>query len=718
VGRARTLVLVVVALVLGSLVPLVPHYYIQPQQHEVGGVTLVTTYQGAEDGRYVRLPLAGVPTFRSYEELLEYVQRALRMYTSVASGLTPTYGLVVELVGEVVTLHTLRAVAPVATPAPTYAKSEVRYSRTNVQVEGVDELDVVKTDGRLIAVASGRVVYLVDASSKEVVGRLEFSGGVAGLFLSGGRLAVVVQDVYPPLRLVLPELVAVPIPAGTPNTTVVVVDVGNASKPEVLLRVQVTGGLVGSRLLNGYVYLVLSQPLTGGTLPVVNGNPVAVESVGVVEEVPESYTNILVVDLSTLRYTVYSFLTGPGSWVYMSPSRLYVAHTSRPSIYRAYTRFLEVVSRYVPAGVASEVGRYLSVGDVAKAMESLRGYLSSLDENSLENLVARVNEELSKQVAVDETTFYVFGVSGLSLEFLRSFKVPGTVLDQFSMEELGRYFVVSTTVTPLVVKAYLVRVWPATPPRGGGAVTVVNYYRGTTTTVTVALGTGGGTGEVAPWVGVAVEPAGETENCVFTVDLDSGRVAGSLRGLATGERIYAARLIGSTLYLVTFRQVDPLFAIDLSNPEEPRVLGFLKVPGFSEYLHPVAPGRLLGVGVEDGYLKVSLYDVEDPGRMEEVSKVLISCSHSPVLADHKAITVDHEYSYVYLPITSYCTYPPAGGLAVLKFGRDRLEFVRLLEHPNAIRSLYIGRELYSISASEVRVYTLPELEYLTSIELS
>jgi uncharacterized secreted protein with C-terminal beta-propeller domain len=413
VGKARTLVLVVVALVLGSLVSLVPHYYIQPQQHEVGGVTLVTTYQGAGDSRYVRLQLAGVPTFRSYGELLEYVQRALRMYTSVASGLTPTYGLA----GEVVTLRAVATVAPVATPAPTYAKSEVRYSRTNVQVEGVDELDVVKTDGRLIAVASGRVVYLVDASSKEVVGRLEFSGGVVGLFLSGGRLTVVVQDVYPPLRIVLPELVAVPIPAGTPNTTVVVVDVGNASKPEVLLRVQVTGGLVGSRLLNGYVYLVLSQPLTGGTLPVVNGNPVAVESVGVVEEVPESYTNILVVDLSTLRYTVYSFLTGSGSWVYMSPSRLYVAHTSRLSIYRAYVKFLEVVSKYVPAEVASEVGRYLSVGDVAKAMESLRGYLSSLDESSLENLVARVNEELSKQVVVDETTFYVFGVSGLSLEF-------------------------------------------------------------------------------------------------------------------------------------------------------------------------------------------------------------------------------------------------------------------------------------------------------------
>ena len=706
--RWKTLVLVVVALVLGSLVSLVPHYYLAPQQYTTGGVTPVPT-QGPVDGRYVRLQLTGVPTFRSYGELVEYVQRALRISASVES--TSTHERFLYLAASE------RGAVPAVTPSPTPAKLEARYSRTNVQVEGVDELDVVKTDGRLVAVASGSIVYLVDVTSKEVAGKLELSGGVAGLFLSGGRLAVVVQDVHAPLKLILPELLTVAIPAGTPNTTVLVVDVSNASKPEVLLRVQVTGSLLGSRLLNNYVYLVISQPLASGTLPVVNGNPVDVKSIGVVEEVPESYTTILVIDLATLKYTTYSFLTGPGSWVYMSLGRLYVAHTSRLSVYRAYVMFLEVASRYVPAEVASEVGSYLASGDVAKAMESLRRYLSNLDRSSLESLVARVNEELSKQVEVDETSFYVFEVDGLDLEFLRGFKVPGALLDQFSMEELGGYFVVSTTVTPLVVRVYYAH--PAPLPQGGvGTITVVRYYRGTTTTTTIAVGIGGGRAEgVKPWVGVGVEPAGETENCVFTVDLEVGRVVGSLRGLARGERIYAARLIGSTLYLVTFRQVDPLFAIDLSNPEEPRVLGFLKVPGFSEYLHPIAPGRLLGIGVEDSYLKVSLYDVGDPGKMDEVSKVLISCSYSQALSDHKAVMVDYDYSYVYLPITSFCTYPPTGGLAVLRFSEDRVEFVKLLEHASAVRALYIGRELYSISMDRVRVYTLPELEYLTSVEL-
>ena len=711
-GRWRALALVAVALVLGSLVSLAPHYYLAPQQHTTGGVTVLT--QGPEDSRYVRLPLTGVSRFRSYSELVEYVQRALRLSAFVESVYTLTYETRLVSVSAAIPVPT---VTPVPTLAPVSAKLETRYSRTNVQVEGVDELDVVKTDGRLIAVASGSVVYLVDVASKEVAGKLEFSGGVVGLFLSGGRLAAVVQDVHAPLRLVLPELLTVAIPAGTPNTTVVVVDVSNASKPEVLLRVQATGSLVGSRLLNSYVYLVLSQPLASGTLPVVNGNPVDVGSIGVVEDVPESYTTILVVDLATLKYTAYSFLTGPGSWVYMSLSKLYVAHTSRLSIYRAYVMFVEVASKFVPAEVANEVGSHLAVGDLAKAMESLGRYLSSLDRSSLESLVARVNEELSKRVEVDETAFYVFKVDGLNLEFLRSFKIPGALLDQFSMEELGRYFVVSTTVTPLVVRVYYT--YPVPLPRGGGGtITVVSYYRGTTTTTTIAVGAGGRAEELRPWVGVGVEPAGETENCVFTVDLEVGRVAGSLRGLAKGERIYAARLIERTLYLVTFRQVDPLFAIDLSNPEEPKVLGFLKVPGFSEYLHPLAPGRLLGVGVEEGYLKVSLYDVEEPGSMEEVSKVLISCSHSPALWDHKAVTVDYDYTYVYLPVTSYCTYPPVGGLAVLKFRDDSVELVKLLEHGNAIRALYIGRELYSISVTEVRVYTLPDLSYVTTIALS
>ncbi|MEM2158317.1 MAG: beta-propeller domain-containing protein, partial [Sulfolobales archaeon] len=90
-----------------------------------------------------------------------------------------------------------------------------------------------------------------------------------------------------------------------------------------------------------------------------------------------------------------------------------------------------------------------------------------------------------------------------------------------------------------------------------------------------------------PRVYVDVVPVGETENNVFTINLKELKVVGALKGLAKGERIYASRLISNVFYLVTYRQVDPLFAIDVSDPSKPKVLGYLKIPGFSEYLHPL-----------------------------------------------------------------------------------------------------------------------------------
>lgn len=104
---------------------------------------------------------------------------------------------------------------------------------------------------------------------------------------------------------------------------------------------------------------------------------------------------------------------------------------------------------------------------------------------------------------------------------------------------------------------------------------------------------------------------------------------GGVEDLAPGERIYSARFLGNTAYLVTYRQTDPLFVIDLSNPKKPVVKGELKIPGFSEYLHPIDEDTLLGFGrntvvtqwgdsSEDG-LKLSLFDVSNPSDPKEIS---------------------------------------------------------------------------------------------------
>jgi len=139
---------------------------------------------------------------------------------------------------------------------------------------------------------------------------------------------------------------------------------------------------------------------------------------------------------------------------------------------------------------------------------------------------------------------------------------------------------------------------------------------------------------------------------------------GSLEDLAPGERIYSARFMGEKAYLVTFRKIDPLFVIDMSNPESPKVLGKLKIPGYSDYLHPIDETHLIGVGKEtveskEGDfawyqgMKIAVFDVGDVSNPIEMHKIIIGDrgTDSYALQDHKAFLFDKEKGLLVLPIT-------------------------------------------------------------------
>lgn len=125
-------------------------------------------------------------------------------------------------------------------------------------------------------------------------------------------------------------------------------------------------------------------------------------------------------------------------------------------------------------------------------------------------------------------------------------------------------------------------------------------------------------------------------------------VKGKIEGLAEGETIRSARLLGETGYFVTFRRTDPLFAVDLSDPEHPEVLGELKVSGFSEYLHVYGENMLLGIGMEadeetgqEQGMKLSMFDISDPTELTEMSRLrLEEYDYSEALWDHRAVLVD------------------------------------------------------------------------------
>jgi hypothetical protein len=143
----------------------------------------------------------------------------------------------------------------------------------------------------------------------------------------------------------------------------------------------------------------------------------------------------------------------------------------------------------------------------------------------------------------------------------------------------------------------------------------------------------------SPW---GQDGTSETHLVVFQEQGDRLVPVGEVGGLGRGEQLYSARLMGDVGFAVTFRQIDPFYVLDLSDPTNPRVAGELKIPGFSTYLHPVGDDRVLGVGqaaTEDGRttgLKLSLFDVSDPADPREIAVWTAPDSTSPVEWDHRA----------------------------------------------------------------------------------
>ena len=237
--------------------------------------------------------------------------------------------------------------------------------------------------------------------------------------------------------------------------------------------------------------------------------------------------------------------------------------------------------------------------------------------SSLNNLylsASKYNFDTSTADAIPQdivsTQIYKFNIDKGAVNFAAVGQVPGTALNRFSMDEHGDYFRIATTTQ--------------------------NWANGTNTST----------------------------NALFVLD-KTMQTVGELEDLAKGERIYSTRFMGNRCYIVTFKQVDPLFAIDLSVPEKPFVAGELKIPGYSEYLHPYDENHLIGFGHEAttynyGYgdvsiplgLKMALFDVSDMNSPKELYSVKIGDkgTNTPLTYDAKALYWDAEKKLFGFPV--------------------------------------------------------------------
>lgn len=216
------------------------------------------------------------------------------------------------------------------------------------------------------------------------------------------------------------------------------------------------------------------------------------------------------------------------------------------------------------------------------------------------------------------------------------------------------------------------------------------------------------------------EYEGSTSNSLYTLDKDMN-IIGSIEELAEDERVYSVRFSGDIGYFVTFRQVDPLYAVDLSDPTAPKILSALKIPGFSQYMHPYAPGLLFGIGMdadeETGRtkgLKLSMFDISDPANVTEKHKlVLEDVWWSEVLYNHKAAVISAEHNII--------AFPADGGYLV--YGYDESGFVRRFEldvsdmYQADKRGLFIGGSFYICSSDMLCRYDMQTFALLDKLSI-
>ena len=212
-------------------------------------------------------------------------------------------------------------------------------------------------------------------------------------------------------------------------------------------------------------------------------------------------------------------------------------------------------------------------------------------------------------------------------------------------------------------------------------------------------------------------------NAVYVLD-EKLEETGKIENLAKDERIYSARFMGDIGYFVTYRETEPLFSVDLSDPANPKIIGELKIPGFSEYLHPYGDGLLLGIGMEDDgndekdrRVKLSMFDISDPSNVKEIDKIVLKDSYySTAFEDYKSVLADAEKNLI-----GFFTYGERETYHI--YGYDRVHgFTCKMQETTGkyawhVRGVYLQDAFYLIDGNQIESYRLADFEKVDDLIL-
>ncbi len=420
---------------------------------------------------------------------------------------------------------------------PQTSKASSNHSKTNVQVEGIDEGDIVKTDGTYIYILSqNQGIHIVKADTMKVICELpleDYNESVQEMYLDDGLLQIIASGTKTDLKNSSSSTYQL---SSVDTTTVYTYDISNPKKAKLSGQVSQSGYYQSSRKSGNYLYLFTNY----------------------YPSIPETYKS----------YEEYVPFAGD---TLLNKNDLYIPEICNDSNYL-------VVS-------SLNIKKPGKIVDKKSVLSGAEDFYVSNEHIFIVTSDWRNNEQT--------TQFMSFSYEDGKITAQAAGSVKGYINNSFSLDEYKNHLRVVTTC------------WD--------------------------------------------ESKGMDVNNLFVLD-ENLDIVGKIGDLAPNESIQSARFFGDTGYFVTYRQVDPLFSVDLSDPANPKVLGELKITGFSEYLHFYDKNLLLGIGWETDPdtgetlgLKLSMFDISDPSNVKEKDKMIIKgVCNSPAMENYKAVMIDPE----------------------------------------------------------------------------
>ncbi|MZP30823.1 hypothetical protein GTO91_13980 [Heliobacterium undosum] len=470
------------------------------------------------------------------------------------------------------------------------------HSTTNVQVEGVDEADIVKTDGEYIYQVNNRRVIIAKAhpaGELAITSVIKFDNAFFApreIYVDAKHLIVIGSgrdEAFPvPYEGTSTEKRAMIVPPYRPyqgTVKAIIYDIADKAHPQKLRETTLEGNYVSSRKIGSSLYLIANRYL-GVNLP-------EKETPEVLPWYKDTATGA---DKARIGYDQIRCFPD-----FMEPNYLIVAAVNIEN-----PKESPQLSTYLGSGETV----YASTKNLYVALHTYRGPVFRI----------MGGERAWPQTAPEEKTrVFKFALEGAKTRYVGMGEAPGRVLNQFSMDEKDGFFRIATTVG-------------------------------------------------SPWA----QGDETSKNNLYVLD-ESLKPSGKLEGIAPGEQIYSVRFMGDRAYMVTFRTVDPLFVIDLKDPKSPRILGKLKIPGYSNYMHPYDDNHIIGFGKDtieqsitdnegrvigtNAYyqgMKMAIFDVSDVEHPVEKHVAFIGDrgTDSELLHNHRALLFSKEKNLLAFPV--------------------------------------------------------------------